>query len=316
MLPVAEPVAPASALEEHFHQTVEPLLFARAESVAHPSLTLLASPVATGRSRALSRFAPDAVVLNAADLGLLAPAGGDAAGAAAALLQLALAHARQNQISVVLDGHFRTPAVAVGVSRLFAASGFSTRFVTIAERDSEVRMSAASSRLLEWRRGSNAAASARTASVSVLPVLSAVAEDSSAVQQLVVLSRTGDVVFSSANSSHDGAGSAFESAAAERLGTLRSTLWLSQLRHMTRFLGSQRSAPRWAVDDVIELHEVALAEIVPELPIPADSEFSRIQVQRLSATLSGLRNSAGSDAREDVALSLPVPAPTAPSRSL
>lgn len=316
MLPVAEPVASASALEEHFHQTVEPLLFARAESVAHPSLTLLASPVATGRSRALSRFAPDAVVLNAADLGLLAPAGSDAAVAAAALLQLALAHARQNQISVALDGHFRTPAVAVGVSRLFASSGYSTRFVAIAERDSEVRMSAASSRLLEWRRGSNEAAFGRTATVSLLPVLSAVAADPSVVQQVVVLSRTGDVVFSSANSSHDGAGSAFEAAAAERLGTLRSTLWLSQLRHMTRFLGSQRSAPRWAVDDVIELHELALTEIVPELTIPADSEFARIQVERLSGTLSVLRNAVGTEAHEVVSLALPVPAPTAPSRSL
>lgn len=313
---MADPAAPTSALEEHFHQAVEPLLFARVQSVAHPSLTLLASPVATGRSRALSRFATDAVVLNAADLGLLARDGTDAAAAAAALLQLALAHARQNRFSVVLDGHFRTPAVAVGVSRLFASSGYSTRFIAIAERDSEVRMSAASSRLLEWRRGSNEAASARTATVSLLPVLSAVTEDPSAVQQLVILSRTGDVVFSSVNSSHDGAASAFEAAAAERLGTLRSTLWLSQLRHMTRFLGSQRSAPRWAVDDLIDLHETALTEIVPELPVPADSEFSRIQVQRLSATLSVLRNSVGTDAQEDVALSLPVPAPTAPSRSL
>ncbi|SBS71898.1 hypothetical protein MIPYR_20286 [uncultured Microbacterium sp.] len=152
--------------------------------------------------------------------------------------------------------------------------------------------------------------------MTVLPVLSGVAENPSAVQQVVVLSRTGDVAFRSANADHAGAVSAFEAAAAERLGTLRSTLWLSQLRHMTRFLGSQRSAPRWAVDDLIDLHEFALTEIVPELPIPADSEFNRIQVARLSATLSVLRDAPGTDAHEDVALSLPVPAPTAASRSL
>lgn len=313
---MAESSTPDSGLEDHFHQVIEPLLFAPAQSATHPSLTLLASPLPTGRSRALARFAADSVVINAADLRLMAPAESDAAEAAAGLLQLALAHARQNRFSVALDGHFRTPAVAVGLARLFSSSGFSTRFVTIAERDAEVRMSAASSRLLEWHRGSDDAATGRTAAVSLLPVLQAVAADPSAVQHLVVLSRVGDVVFSSANTDHERAVSAFETAASERLGTLRSTLWLSQLRHMTRFLGSQRSAPRWAVEDLIDLHELALTEIVPELPIPADSEFTRIQVERLSATLSVLRDSAGTEAHEDLALSLPVHASTAPSRSL
>ncbi|WP_295575009.1 hypothetical protein [uncultured Microbacterium sp.] len=313
---MVESATPISALEEYFHESIEPLLFARAQSVTHPSLTLLASPLAIGRSRALSRFSDESVVLNAADLRMLAPVEGDAAEAAASLLQLSLAHARHHRFSVALDGRFRTPGVAVGLARLFASSGFSTRFVAIAEREAEVKLSAASSRLLEWRRGAGDATGGRTGPVTVLPVLSGVAENPSAVQQVVVLSRTGDVAFRSANADHAGAVSAFEAAAAERLGTLRSTLWLSQLRHMTRFLGSQRSAPRWAVDDLIDLHEFALTEIVPELPIPADSEFNRIQVARLSATLSVLRDAPGTDAHEDVALSLPVPAPTAASRSL
>ncbi|GEP49188.1 hypothetical protein MSA03_26960 [Microbacterium saccharophilum] len=313
---MAEPAAPGSALEEHFHQTVEPFLFFHARSAAYPSLTLLASPLAAGRSRALPRFSPAAVSLNAADIRLMAPPESDTAEAAAALLQLALAHARHNRFSVALDGHFRTPAVAAGLSRLFSSSGFSTRFVAIAEREAEVRMSEASSRLLQWRRGSDDVATRRTEPMTSLPVLRAMAEDPSSVQQVVVLSRTGDVVFDSEKADRDGAPSAFEAAAAAQLGTLRSTLWLSQLRHMTRFLGAQRSAPRWAVDDLIELHEIALTEIVPELPIRDDSEFTRIQTERLSATLSVLRASVGTEAREDVPLSLPTPAPTAPSRSL
>lgn len=72
------------------------------------------------------------------------------------------------------------------------------------------------------------------------------------------------------------------------MGTLRSAQWLSQLRHMSRFVAERRTVPRWALEDLAVLHELALSEVVPSLPLPSGSETQRVQVESLRAGLAAL----------------------------
>lgn len=296
---------PAARRLDQFDEVIAPLLFGRTGAVTSPQLTLVLSASATGRSRATGRVAGDAVVLNARDLEILALellAEGQAplSTVAADWLQRGLAEARERRTSVVLEGAFRSPQLVTALARQFSKAGFRTRVVAVAERPCEVRMSDASRRLHAHLRPTGQAPVPEHLDVPVENTLRAIAT-ANVVEQVTVWDRAGapviDVVAS--DPSWGDAADRFAEAAAHPLGTLRSALWLSELRHMTRALVRERTAPRWAVDELIALHEVALAEIVPELTIPADSEASQVQEERLQATLSALRKSVSSDMSED-----------------
>lgn len=298
-----------------FDETVAPLLFADAVASPHPRLHLALSASARGYSRAIGRIPDAGVVLNARDLEPLALGAGAATAAdssqvAAQWLQRGLTEARERRASVTLEGTFRSPALVIGVAQLFAEAGYETGVATVAERVAEVRMADASRRFdveLRQRRTHAHPPSVRVESLE--PLLSAVV-DSRVADRVLVLDRDGHAVVDEGRDSPEYASAArmFAEAAARPLGTLRSAGWLSELRHMTRFLAQQGPAPRWAVEDLIGLHEFALTDIVPELPIPADSETRHVQVARLSGTLSALRESLTSTVPQDptAAVALPV----------
>lgn len=291
---------PADAPADPFESIVAPLVLDGASQGPTPELRLMPSQSVSGRSRAAGTIASDAVWVCAGDLEVIA---GSVAGSgdadprqvAAGWVQRSLALARERRLSVVLEGRFRSPELVAGIVGLFGDAGYRTSLTAVAERWAEVRMSDASVRFDALRRGH---AGAREDAVDRTDLAAIVG--SAGVDRVTVLDRTGAVISEGERGSDEyvRAPSALEDAAAARLGTMRSTLWLSQLRRMTRFVGELRSAPRWAVDELIDLHEVALAEIVPELPIPAGSETMRVQVERLTATLTTLRHSLRDDAAD------------------
>lgn len=288
-----------------FESVIERFLFDGSSTAKSPTLHFALSASSSGRSRATGALSGDAVVLNARDLDLLARSlRVDAAGAAASWLQRSLTVARERRVSVVVEGGYRTPALPIGLSRLFAESGYRSQVSVVAERASEVRMSDVTRRFdSELRRpgGAPSPVSIGEDAAKLLPGLVA----SGSIHRVMVFDRAGTIVFNEERgaSRFTDAGSALEDATAVRLGTLRSTLWLSQLRRMTRMLGETRSAPRWAVDELIALHEIALAEIVPELPISSGSDTAIVQAQRLTATLDALRKSVTSEVPEFGAVS-------------
>lgn len=296
-----------------FDETVAPLMFADAVASAHPRLHLALSASARGYSRAIGRIPDAGVVLNARDLEALALGAGataaDSSQVAAQWLQRGMTEARERRVSVTLEGTFRSPALVIGVAQLFAEARYDTCVATVAERVSEVRMADASRRFdVELRQRRTVAHSPTVRVESLDPLLTAVV-DSRVADRVLVLDRDGHAVVDAGRDSPDYAISArmFADAAARPLGTLRSAGWLSELRHMTRFLAQQGPAPRWAVEDLIALHELALTDIVPELPIPADSETRQVQVARLSGTLSTLRESLTSTVREDPTAAVALP---------
>lgn len=285
---------------DEFESLIEPLLFDGGSPGSNPELRLLPSQSTSGRSRAAGTVTGDAVWVCAADLEVIAGSvagsgGADPRQVAAGWVQRGLALARKRRLSVVLEGRFRSPELIAGIVRLFADAGYRTSLTAVAERWAEVRMSDASVRFDALRRGH---AGARQDAVDRVDLAAIVG--SAGVDRVTVLDRTGAVVSEGERGSDEyvRAPSALEDAAAARLGTMRSTLWLSQLRRMTRFAGELRMAPRWAVDELIDLHEVALSEIVPELPIPAGSETMRVQVERLTATLTALQLAVQDDAAD------------------
>ncbi len=306
------PEPPAS--EVTFDHLVSPLLFADAVAAAHPRLHLALSASATGRSRAIGRLEDAGVVLNARDLELLALGVGaataaDSAQVAAQWLQRALTVAREQRVNVTLEGAFRSPALVIGIAQLFSDAGYETRVATVAERVAEVRMADASRRLdVKLRRRSTGVPYPTGTSESVAPLLTAIV-DSRTLDRVMVFDRDGLTVVDAGQEdlTYASAPEAFASAARQPFGTLRSAAWLSELRHMTRFLAQQGPAPRWAVDELIALHHLALTEIVPELPIPVDSETRHVQESRLSATLAALRDSVTSAPPEDQTFGVVLP---------
>lgn len=306
------PLPPAR--EVTFDQLISPALFADAVVVACPRLHLALSASVTGRSRAIGRLEDAGVVLNARDLELLAVGAGattraDSAQVAAQWLQRALTIARERRVNVTLEGTFRSPALVIGIAKLFSDAGYETRVATVAERATEVRMADASRRFdAELRRRRTAIPHPTGSSESVAPLLSAIV-DSRTLDRVTVFDRDGLTVVDAGQEdlTYASAPEAFASAARQPFGTLRSAAWLSELRHMTRFLAQQGPAPRWAVEELIALHQLALTDVVPELPIPADSETRHVQESRLSATLAVLRDSVTSAPPEEQTLGVILP---------
>ncbi|WP_448255963.1 zeta toxin family protein [Microbacterium aurum] len=291
--------APA-AESDLFEAVVVPVVFRSIEPAEEPALTLALSGSVSGRTRVTGRAVDGGAVVNARDLEILAHrlAPNESAGSVAAeWLQRALGEARRRRISMTVEGAFRSPGLVSGIAQLFAGEGYATRIAVVAERVVEVQMSDASRRFdVRLRRRADGVGFPDAATRELAPLVDAVIS-TGATDLVVVVDRDGNAVVDAGRGTpaYESAGAAFAEAAARPLGTLRSTLWLSELRHMTRLLTEQRTAPRWAVDDLVALHELALSDIIPELPIPADAEARAIEMERLSGTLSALRKSVTSE---------------------
>ncbi|GAA3920700.1 zeta toxin family protein [Microbacterium invictum] len=291
---------------EVFENLVVPVVFGEAGPSDEPTLTLMLGALSSGRSRATARVraqdTPDAAVVNAADLRSFYPDSSrptpdDIVSAAAEWLQRSLAHAREQRRSLIVEGNFRSPALVAGIARLFQDAGFRTRLVAVADRDAETQMSAISLRLEQARAGLHV--DPHTDAVDLVEWMRAVGAEGT-IDRTTILHRDGRVVFDDAadEPGHDDAVAAFEAARREPLGTLRSTLWLSELRHASQFARTLRDVPHDATVALIDLHEAALDEVVPELPIPVDSDARRIQEERLQASLTELRELVSAEVRK------------------
>ncbi len=258
-----------------------------------PTLTIFFGSTGGGRSRALARAlngAWPATVLNARDLVLLVHGadGRDSRDTSTAEdLQHLLAGARAERQPVALEGIFRSPALVSGIARTFATAGFSTRVVAIADSAAEIRLGSASIGLSALRERGIADRVPHFDAVDDL--LGAVALDPH-VHRVTAFDRAGGIIVDAADPGQRAdVATRYRKAAAGPLGTLRSVQWLSELRHMGRFVAERQSAPRWALEDLAVLHEVALNEVLPTLAVAANSETMRLQTDRLQRGLTALR---------------------------
>ncbi len=300
-----------------------------------PTLVLLAGQPGAGRSRAtgslIANHGPDMAVVSGDDLRAFHPrfpdlasarspeAGEGVARATAEWLRDCIRYARENQRSLLLEGAFQDPAVAVGTAKRFATAGFQTRVVVVASRRSESLLTVASRYLRDVHDSVPARLVGRDAhdrALNSTRALVSAAADAESVDRLTVLSRTGQVVFDALRADGEdalrGAVAAVETALSDRLGRFDATQWLSELHHMTEFAASRRDLPRGVSELLVELHEIALREVIPELHVPSDGKFTFAIEQKTVARLVELRRSLQRVQAVDMAA--PVVAPVGPER--
>ncbi|WP_341940360.1 zeta toxin family protein [Microbacterium sp. LWH10-1.2] len=305
--------APASA--SNTQDSVLRSLFDGLRPSAKPTFVLLTGQVGAGAGRAIGSIRAerghDLVPVSADDLRAFHPRFLDetfmdspvgrreVAESTAAWLQAALTHARENRLSVILEGAFRSPDVALGVAGRFAGDGYEVELVVVAVREEESLLAATSGSLRRVR------AHRPTGFTSVLEhaetfrgtrALVAASGNDSRVNRVSVFGRRGDIVFDERRSpsveTFREVTGALVSAQSERMTSLESAQWLGELRRVTAYAHSLPAMPPVSHEALIELHQMAIQRVVPELPVPAGSEVVEIQQRRLAAELIELRRGA------------------------
>lgn len=325
-----------SERDEILRRIVLPLVFSEAAPTDNPpTLILLASQPGSRHSSAVGsmvRQHPDDLAKVSADelrsfhphfpnlASDRAPAALEGiARATAGWLRDCIRFARENRRSLVVEGAFQDPALAVGMAERFAAAGFQTRVVIVASRRAESLLAVASLYLSNVRTGRLARLVSREAhdrAFRATHVLATGVANSASVDRLTVVGRNGDMVFDAhradGNTAFVGAGAAVESEQSARLTRFDATQWLSELHHMTDFALTRRDLARGVTELLVELHEVALREVIPELHVPSDGKFVSVIEQKTVTRLSELQRSMP---REQVAdLAAPVATPAGPER--
>lgn len=328
---MSETAVDDAAVDEVWRRSILPVYFPDVPAASEPpTLILLAGQVGAGRSRAswpLLVEHADLTFINGDDLRAFHPgfrelvssrdsaAQEELARAAAGWVRDSVRYARENRRSVVLEGAFPDASVAVGTAERFAGAGFQTRVIVVASRRAESLLSVTSLYLRDVQARSPARPVSRDAhdrGFEATRALVAAVEDAASVDRLTVLGRGGGTVFDAHRADgFIGAGEALVAAQSEQLSRFDATQWLSELHHVTEFATSRGSLPGGVTELLVDLHETALREVIPELHIPADGKFATAIEQKAVAGLVALRR-LQQDASVDAAA--PVVAPTGPER--
>lgn len=326
------PETPAANLEALVLRSV----FNGARPAPHPALVLLAGATGAGAGRAIAlvrrMHGGNLVPISSEDLQAFHPRylepsfRGSTAGqnelsqAAASWLQASIAHARENRYSLLVEGAFRSPSTALAVARRFAASNYQVHVVVVAIRSEETLLSATSRSLRQMQQRLQAqfiTPAENERSLADVDALVSASVADSAVDRVSVMGRRGQTVLDAhradpmamANVSAE-----FRASCSERMSALEAAQWLSELRHMTAYAQSLRSIPHAAVESIIELHEMAIRKVVPDLPVPPDSEVVPIQLASLRSSLAALKQRADRHDSPDVAA--PTVTPSTPGTSI
>lgn len=322
--------------DEILRRSILPVYFPETtRSDSPPTLVMLAGQPGAGRSRAtsilLADHGPDLATVSGDDLRAFHPRFVEIAAAREPDARVGLAratagwvrdcirYARDNGRSLVLEGAFQDPSVAMGTAERFATEGFQTRVVVVTSQRAESLLTVTSGYL----RAVHASSPARFVSrelhdrgFEATRALVTATVDAAFVDRLTVLSRAGQAVFDARRTDGDdaflGADAALETAQTTRLSRFDATQWLSELHHVTQFAGSRRELPRGVTELLVDLHETALREVIPELRIPRDGTFATAMEQKTVANLVALRRSLPREQVVDAAA--PVIAPVGPDR--
>lgn len=310
--------------DEILRREILPLIFRERPASERPALVLLVGQPGSGRSRVVTtllREYPNLAVLNGEELWAFHPAfeqrrvtGTDAEPDASAAQVVSgwvgacIRFARENRRSLVLEGTFASIAAAAGTAQRFSAEGFTTRVVAVGSRRAESLLTVTSGYLsgVQARRRTVLTTRAmHDEGFQATRALLASVEESGWADQVTILSRDGRVVFDAARSGagreFEGAATALAAAQSARMGRFDATQWLSELHHATQFAMNRRGLPAEVTELLVDLHETALREVIPELHVPASGKFATAIEQKTVARLVSLRQSTSRVPRVDVA---------------
>ncbi|KAF2414686.1 hypothetical protein B1729_03655 [Microbacterium sp. B35-04] len=320
-----------------FDEQILPIVFPNAPSPARPSLVLLAGQPGAGTSRATAQMLADSptdmVVLNGDDLqvfhpNFLALARSRSAEAPQLLSQSTaswarscLRHARTIGRSLLVDGSFHSPEVALRTADLFAHQGFATRVVVVATPRAESLLAAASRYLLDAQGGRASrftSVGAHDADWNSTRALIGELEATPSVDKLTVIGRDGRACFDAERTAPEGFAGATRALLREQSASMSSGFamrWMSELRSMTDYALAAGQASRPLAELLIELHGVALNEVLSQLALPAHSKARPAAEANLARRLTELRRAAPAVPRgEDLAA--PAVSPIQPDRGI
>jgi hypothetical protein len=327
---MSDPEEAADWREDVLQRDILPLYFPAGDPAGSPEFVLLAGQPGAGRLRATRPAGLVGIpVVDAAELQAFHPDyarlhASRAPEAAVELTQTArgwvaacIRHARENRRSVVLDGAFLDPAVAARAAEGFAATGFTTRVVIAGSRRAESLLTVTSAYLqdLRVRRPSVlVAVDAHDDGLDATRRLAASLEETGWVDRVTVLTRSGQVAYDASQdpgaAAFDGVVAALVAAQSERMNRWDATQWLSELHHVTDYATSLRVMPDGIGQLLVELHETALRQVIPELHVPTVGTFRSMIEQRTRARLTDLRQASRVVPAVDAAA--PIVAPGGP----
>ncbi|MDR7113756.1 hypothetical protein J2X03_003656 [Microbacterium trichothecenolyticum] len=315
--------------DEILRRDVLPLIFPDAAPSDRPTLVLVAGQPGAGRSRAVSALRrvgePQLAVVRGEELRAFHPAfrdprsatdpepSSELAQAVAGWVSGCIRYAREQRRSVVIEGTFGNVTAAAGTAQRFAAEGFRTRVVVVGSSRAESLLSVLSGYLRDVQAGRRATPPSRTThdeGFAATRSLVASVEESGWTDRLTVVRRDGGVVFDGSGAEGAGfarAGAALVAAQSERLGRFDATQWLSELHHATEFAATRRGLPVEVAELLVELHEVALREVIPELQVPVSGKFATAMERKTVARLVALRQGLPPARPIDIAAPVIVP---------
>jgi hypothetical protein len=314
--------------DEILRRDILPLYFPDEVASDWPTFVLVAGQPGAGRSRAATALATgelNVAVLRGEDLrafhpvfldptattdpGALSELGQSVAGWVSGCIR----YARENHRSLALEGTFGNVTAAAGTAQRFAAEGFRTRVVVVGSRRAESLLSVTSGYLRGVQAGHRSTPTSRAShdeGFAATRSLVASVEESGWADRLTVVGRDGSVVFDAAvteGAGFVGAGAALVAAQSERLSRFDATQWLSELHHVTEFAATRRGLPDEVAELLVELHDVSLREVIPELRVPANGKFATAMEQKTVARLVALRQTLPAARPIDVAAPVIVP---------
>ncbi|MDQ7876580.1 zeta toxin family protein [Microbacterium sp. QXD-8] len=315
--------------DEILRRDILPLYFPGQGGSPAPTFTLLAGQPGAGRSRvtlpAGGESDAEVVVLNGAELRAFHPAflgpdvgATEVAQAVAGWLRGCIRYAREHHRSIVLEGSFGNVPAAVGTAERFAAEGFTTQLVVVGSTRAESLLSVTSGYLrdVQARRRSTLVRSVdHDDAFHAARRLVESVEQSGWVDRATVVARDGRNMFDATRTEPGfaGARAALVAAQSTQMGRFDATQWLSELHHVTDYAGSLRSMPDGIGELLVDLHETALREVIPQLHIPVGGKFATAIEQKTVAALVSLRQTV-TPAMGPIDIAAPVIVPGGPER--
>lgn len=310
----AEPLTP-DQIDEIYRSLIKPTLFADPQGgEATPTLVLLGAQPGTGRSRASARLLTEhnrMVTVSRGDLSIYHPhfrdlitnqaeqAGPVLAEATRHWVHAAIQDSLDERRSLLLEGSFGDPDITIATAARFRDAGFEVRVVAIAS-PRVLSVVTAASRYLRDRRMDVAARfialSAHDRGYDGTTRLVDSLNATAPINRVTIISRNGNLLFDQHRDS-DTPSDLFDDAAAALAEGRNPSSWgarstmelLGELKQITAYATASGNLTPDTAELLIEAHRLALAEVVPNLSIAADSPQATFIQQAVGEQLVALR---------------------------
>jgi hypothetical protein len=256
--------------DDIFDHEIQPFLFTGTlANQQAPEFVVLGGQSGSGRSRTTGRLleaSPTSVVLSAASLTPFLTDRRETE-KVREWMRDALAYARSNRVSLILEDPFQSAQNARAALDLFTAAGFKTRIVAVAVSRAESLLAAVAR---TERRGGTYLSSGESIRDDVDRGIQSQHELMSSpppASEVTIVRRDGTFLEPAADPA-----TKWQEVCDEPMPSRVAAEWISELRRITEIVVAQPGrSSRAVVEALVDLHRVAISEVVPAIPLPQNS---------------------------------------------